>query len=445
MNEVTAADYRACVEYAVELLLGEQGVDLLRRGVVRYGRGEAGDARPAKLCILPGGLFGPSYGRAESLPSLPLQQVEGVPLLYGEPVVRHDEGTMVVHADVVASAFFLASRYEEVVRRDVRDEQGRFPGRRSLAGRAGFIDRPIVDEYAALLRKWLQAAGVPVAEPDREFSVLLSHDVDTPRKYWRRTQPLWDLLRIGLGMEHPRTLRESLLVPLGRARDPFDNFEEILALDRGVRDRLGPERCRQAYFFLAGGRGANESFYDVRAPFVAELIGQVSQAGAIVGLHASRNLDCTGEALAAQKALLEEVCGFPIRHNRCHYLAWREVEDGWALARAGLEWDSTLGYADVAGFRLGVCRPIPLFDPIGLRPFGIEEHPLTIMECTLQHKAYMGLGEQEAFDCCAGLIRQARKHKGEIVLLWHNHELVSRPGNYHPRLYRRLLDALGSF
>ena len=442
MSEATPADYRACVEYAMELLLGQQGPDLLRRGVVRYGQPEPGDARRAKLCILPGGLFGPSYGRAESLPVLPLREVEGVPLLYGAPAIQHGQGTLVARADVVASAFFLATRYEEVVRREVRDKQGRFPGRQSLACRAGFLDRPVVDEYAALLRKWLRAAGVPTAEPDREFSVLLSHDVDTPRKYWRRTQPLWDLLRIGLGMEHPRTLRESLLVPLGRARDPFDNFEEILALDLAVRDRLGPERCRQAYFFLAGGRGANESFYDVRDAFIGELIGQVSQAGAIVGLHASRNLGCTGEALAAQKALLEEVCGFPIRHNRCHYLAWREVEDGWALARAGLEWDSTLGYADEAGFRLGVCRPIPLFDPISLRPFGIEEHPLTIMECTLRRRPYMRLDEQEAFDYCVGLIQQARKHNGEVVLLWHNHELVSRPGNYHPRLYRRLLDAL---
>ena len=110
MSEATPADYQACVEYAVEPLLGEQGVDLLRRGVVRYGQPEPGDARRAKLCILPGGLFGPSYGRAESLPVLPLREVEGVPLLYGEPAIQHCQGTLVARADVVASAFFLATR-----------------------------------------------------------------------------------------------------------------------------------------------------------------------------------------------------------------------------------------------------------------------------------------------------------------------------------------------
>jgi hypothetical protein len=54
-----------------------------------------------------------------------------------------------------------------------------------------------------------------------------------------------------------------------------------------------------------------------------------------------------------------------------HYLAFREIEDGWALAKAGLDWDASLGYPDAAGFRLGVCHPIPLFDPVARRPLGI--------------------------------------------------------------------------
>jgi hypothetical protein len=150
------------------------------------------------------------------------------------------------------------------------------------------------------------------------------------------------------------------------------------------------------------------------------------------------------ELISKEKARLEEVCGFPIRRNRHHYLAWREVEDGWALARAGIDWDSTLGYADAAGFRLGVCHPIPLFDPVGMRPFGIEEHPLIVMDRTLSNPRYMGLSETEATAYCKRLVDETRQFEGEFVALWHNNSFGSQAGSYLQQLYVRLLAELAS-
>jgi hypothetical protein len=161
-------------------------------------------------------------------------------------------------------------------------------------------------------------------------------------------------------------------------------------------------------------------------------------------LHASYAAGLDPELIGKEKARLEEVCGFPIRRNRHHYLAWREVEDGWALARAGIDWDSTLGYADVAGFRLGVCHPIPLFDPVRMRPFGIQEHALIVMDATFRDPNYMGLTETQAAACCKRLIDQTRQHQGEFVMLWHNDSFCPRPGSYLPRLYACLLAELTS-
>lgn len=136
---------------------------------------------------------------------------------------------------------------------------------------------------------------------------------------------------------------------------------------------------------------------------------------------------------------MEEVCGLPIHRNRHHYLAWREIEDGWYLSKAGINWDSTLGYADVAGFRLGVCHPIPLFDPIKMKPMGIEEHPLIVMDNTLSDPKYMNLSEEEAFAYCTSLMDETGKHNGEFVMLWHNHKLAENTVGYHAALYRQLL------
>lgn len=56
--------------------------------------------------------------------------------------------------------------------------------------------------------------------------------------------------------------------------------------------------------------------------------------------------------------------------------------------------------------------------------------------------AYMGLNEDEAFEYCQKLISQTRRYNGEFVVLWHNGKFADRTGNYHLRLYRRLLDEL---
>jgi hypothetical protein len=121
----------------------------------------------------------PSWHIGGALPHLPLAEIEGIPLLFGEPHVSRRGDTLVVHADVIASTFFLVSRYEELARPRERDEHGRFPGRSSLPCCAGFIHRPVADAYGALLRRWLREVGVPVpADRPSLQNLYLTHDVD---------------------------------------------------------------------------------------------------------------------------------------------------------------------------------------------------------------------------------------------------------------------------
>lgn len=71
------------------------------------------------VVIIPSGFFdGQTYGTPASLPELPLQEVQGIPLLFGSPKEEWIRDTWVVHADIIASTYFLISRYEEMVRRD---------------------------------------------------------------------------------------------------------------------------------------------------------------------------------------------------------------------------------------------------------------------------------------------------------------------------------------
>lgn len=428
--------FAPCVDYVLSLLLGGQthsGTSVAR--AVRYARDEAQAPRRHSVRIVPDRFFGSeTYGSLRSLPVPPLQQINGVRLLFGTPNVERKGDRLIVHADIIASAYFVVTRYEEMVRRAVRDEHGRFPGKESLTYRAGFIGRPIVDEYAGLLRKWLGAVGVVVPPPKRNFSILPTHDVDSLRRYRKWYQPYRTAAAALLGRYPRSVLGQALGCSWGLRRDPWESevFEEMAELDQTTGEK-------PVYFFLAGRPGACDGAYDIRSKTARRVIQKLRQAGAAIGLHASYEASIHPELIAEEKARLEEVCGFPIRRNRHHFLAWREIEDGRELTKAGINWDATLGYADVAGFRLGVCHPIPLFDPIRMRPMGIEEHPLIVMDRSLSHSNYMNLSEKEALSYCEKLMDETRKHNGEFVVLWHSNALDDRRGNYHRRLYRKLL------
>jgi len=158
------------------------------------------------------------------------------------------------------------------------------------------------------------------------------------------------------------------------------------------------QRCKPLYFFMAGG-GASST-----APIRS---GRARRGGPSVRCW-PRGLDRVAHQLRGRRpagANRRRATG-PRRsrrrdhpQNRHHYLRWREPTDGHAIAASGITWDATLGYADVAGFRLGVCHRVPLFDLAGNCPLGIEEHPLIAMDTTLSSPSYMNLDEEAAFAC----------------------------------------------
>jgi hypothetical protein len=235
--------------------------------------------------------------------------------------------------------------------------------------------------------------------------------------------------------------RESAIAA-GLQSDPLDNLDEVAQLDQWLTGRFLPERCRSLYFFMAGGNSQHDAGYRVGDRKILNRLRQVARSGAEIGLHASYEAGINPARVGVERQALQEVTGIPVQKSRHHYLAWREPEHGKAIAEGGICWDATLGYADVAGFRLGVCRPVPLFDPIQQRLLGIEEHPLVVMDCSLDRPNYMNLGEEAAFDCVCRLIDETYRHQGEFVCVWHNTVLASTDTSYHKRLYPRVLDYL---
>lgn len=423
------------ITYIIRFLLGPQENEKLYASV-----GYTSDPQTYaqyKVVIVPSAFFEPgTYKHTCSYPKLPLQQIEHIPLLYGSAQTKKIGTTRIVYADLIASSFFLLSRYEEIIRRDTRDAHGRFPGKESLPYKAGFIHRPIVDEYGKLLRQWLREEGLKVSEPAEGIrKVYLTHDVDAP--YACRT--IRNLIR---EVFSGKSLFQSLKYYTGPlANDPYFTFPWLIQQDLHVQQMIGAEGCQTIYFIKsgAGDRPEDKPLYKLHSKDIQTLLCLLRQQDITIGLHCSYEAGINPSLIAEECAVLKNACGKPVHYNRHHFLSIREPEDTAILEKNGITHDFTMGYADWAGFRLGTSRPVHYIDPVHLRLSTLLLHPLTIMECSLDGKNYMGLDFHEAKDYCMQLIDRIAEVNGDLVLLWHN-DTVSPFA--HPTWQRNLYTAL---
>lgn len=424
------------VRYIISFLLGEGNEQWVDH--VSYGETGQGDVN-----IVPSGFFDEGvYLQMQSLPGLPLRELSGIPLLFGEEKTEILEGKVSTHADIIASTFYLITRYEEYLRPDIRDCHGRFPGKQSLPYRAGFLHRPIVEEYGVLLRQWLREAGVPVTEPEKGIrKVFLTHDMDYP---WMYSSRFRRFLSIGKDL----LLRRDLSTALEKTvhfweKDPFyEAFDWLKDHDGAALEDLGQEKCEILYFLLcANGLTPGDCGYSNDIRKTRKLVRQL-QGNARIGLHTSYYAGLHPEELSQDIQRFHAITGQYPRENRYHFLSCREPGDLEALRSGGIRDDYTFAYADVAGFRLGTCRPVKWIDAISLTVTDLTLHPMTIMECTLDGESYMNLGEDEAMVYSRALIDQVYEHSGEVVLLWHNTSVASTAQNYQRRLYCKVLDYL---
>lgn len=393
------------------------------------------------IVISPSGFFDrQTYGKAHSIPKLPLEQIENIPLLFGEAVEEMVGDTLVLHADLVAGTYFLISRYEEMIMRNLRDEHGRFPGKYSLPYRAGFLYRPIVDEYGLYLRNKLRQLGAQLPEETESIrKVFLTHDVDAPFycRSWR------NVLR---EIKNRRSICEALKYKLGQVEnDPYYTFPWLFDQDAALTSALGRKRCETICFFKSGGNTPHDKpFYSLINKDIKQLFKLCDKHQIRIGLHSSYQAGLDPDLIVNEKNELEAKSRKRISINRHHFLSCREPEHISFLQRAGIKQDFTMGYADVAGFRLGTCHAVRWINPVTRKLSSFVLRPLTIMECSLYEKKYMGLSYEEALTYCRILISQVRKHRGDLILLWHNDTLSNENDNYLRTLYAALLNELAT-
>lgn len=430
------------IDYIICFLLGDS-VSKKMAAKVGY-TSNPKEYRKYKLVIKPSDFFLEGvYGTVDSLPQIPLQIWEEAPLVYGTTEIEQVGTTRIIHADLIASTYYLISRYEEMVRNDVRDVHGRFPGKESLPYRAGFIDSPLVDEYGKILRNQLREIGLDVPEPNPAIrKIFLTHDVDQLSHFRSLRGFMGGLLR---GIRRPKEGNKAIKSYFGGLKnDPWYTSPWLFRLDHSLRQKIGSDRCEPIVFLKVGGgiRKEDKPFITHHIQDFQSLIKLCKRKNITFGLHSSYEAGLHPEKIAEEKKHLERITKRKTTYNRHHYLDSREPEDMQALINAGITDDFTLGYADVAGFRLGTCRAVRWINPNTKQLTLLTLHPLTVMDSSLSDNRYMNLNAHEAYEYCIRLINMVESWNGELVLLWHNTSVEDTPRSYHRKLYQDIISYL---
>jgi peptidoglycan/xylan/chitin deacetylase (PgdA/CDA1 family) len=221
-------------------------------------------------------------------------------------------------------------------------------------------------------------------------------------------------------------------------RDPFNTFNWLM-------DQSEQAGIRSSFYFITEQTEPGiDGNYSLDDPEIGKLMRNIHERGHEIGLHPSYQTYLSGHRIKHQFDRLRHAAEAAniVQDNwggRQHFLRWRAPDTWQFWEDAGLQYDSTLGYSDMPGFRCGVCYPYPVFNLLTRQPLKLIERPLIVMEQTLLHREYAGLNMERAFDAISRYRHQCTKYNGDFTMLWHNSYLVR---SSHLTLYQTCIEQL---
>ena len=436
-------------DYILSVLLGDfLGMSWTRQSA------ERGDVRITVAdqqgeLLLPEGLFRTPEAvwlTTASLPSRPLPRwdvgelgnavtlVEKmVPVIFGDaqPGIRQTKNGIRLPIDIFGSAFFMLSRYEEAVLQD-RDKHDRFPANASLAYRADFLDRPLIDEYVEILWVALQQLWPGLRRKDRKPRTLVSCDIDSPYAF---NGSITDAVRyIGNDLLKHRSIMLAYQAWVSNwharrgdyALDPHRiGVDWIMDINEQIRQKV-------AFFFIPKNTDSqHDKSISLNDPRMRHLLRDIYARGHEIGIHPGYHTykhpeEMTRTVTALRRALAEEGIDQPLIGGRQHYLRWETPTTARLWDDNGLSYDSTLCFAECPGFRCGTCHEYPLYDLEQRCSLKLRERPLIMMECSIIARRYLGLGYSGK--ALALMLRYrdiCHRFGGNFTLLWHNSHLTT--------------------
>ena len=352
--------------------------------------------------------------------------IKDVPVFFKLKKGELDRDGILLSLDILGVSFFLLSRIEEYHSNET-DEHGRYLGANSLMSKLNCADIPIVDIYLEILWHKILEMSPGLQRKQLTYKKNISCDVDNPFLFHSTRFNL--LKRTAGDILYRKSLRMATqtLQGLFAGRDAYkkDPYSEAINFIIRENDKVGNKVQFNFIPYASNNRFDGPGMFG--ALEVKDMIDRITVSGHKVGIH-------PGYDTFDNQRLLEKSVDIFRQHSseiglikgRQHYLRWEVGITDLLYESAGISIDSSLGNADVGGFRCGTSRAFPVFSLTKRKVLALVEEPLLIMENTYFSGKYLNYGvTQEALEKMLEIKRWCKKLNGVFTVLWHNTSLIT--------------------
>jgi hypothetical protein len=315
--------------------------------------------------------------------------------------------------DIFAASFYLLSRYEEYLPHQ-KDMYGRYAHENSLAFKENFLNQPLINYWLKDFKESLTgkypAGGFQHAAS--RFTFLPTYDIDIAWSYkhkgwWRNFGGLVNSLLKGDWQQ----FKERSNVIRGKQKDPFDSYGWLNQL----HDK---HKLKPYYFFLvAGKKGKYDKNISPKQKALQELVRD-HLIRYPVGIHPSWRSGDEHSLLAEEINILKSITGNKILSSRQHYIRFTIGETFRRLIENGIQFDFSMGYGSINGFRASVASPFYWYDLEKEKPTSLILFPFCYMEANSFYE--QKFSAQQALDEMRHYYKAVKSVNGTFIMIWHN-------------------------
>lgn len=370
-----------------------------------------------------------SYLNIENIPSkitnFTLQNESKLLMIYGEDVIQEQHNSTFFGIDIIASTFFMTSRWEEFVLG--RSAFGKCDEDVLLCVKSNVYDRPIVHEYESFLR---DIFSLPAS--NRKFGFKPTHDVDrcflsgwveliqNARRYFSKGDRVKSL----------RLVKNYIWYKLFDS-NPFDTFSFFMEQD---------VQCdvKSEFYFKSCVPNENGYTYDCNQSFVKNTIADIITHNHVIGFHPSENTINNESQFQKEYKRLSIVANGRIAGGRNHGL-YHTYSTHKQWSSIGCNYVSNFGFQKRFGFRCGIAIPFPLYDFQNNTVTSILEVPFELMDTViLRNKPTIDEIRKSADD----IISIVKQYNGLLCTNWHTNVYRMREMREYKGIYPYIISSI---
>jgi hypothetical protein len=338
---------------------------------------------------------------------------ENIPVFF-----ETDSEEFTVPFDLFSATFYMVSRYEEYCP-FVKDKYGRFTAEQSLQYKYRFLDIPVVDYYALMLRSIILKKYPQMQLKERKYKFKPTYDIDSAYAYLNK-----GFLRnfgsffLSIFKGNFDAVKTLLKVVSGNMKDPYDNYDLLHQLHSQYN-------LKPIYFFLVGDYDEYDKNISIHISEFKTLIKSIADV-AEVGIHPSYASNDAPEKMTLEIKRLANILNRDIKKSRQHFLKLHFPITYQRLLANDITDDYSMGFASQPGFRAGYSKPFYFYDLENEMKTTLKIHPFAFMDATFQY--YQQITPKHALTFALPIIEELKKVKGNCIILSHNASFFNQKG-----------------